>query len=272
MSVRFLFSEEPRRLVAHWCFALPPGIGLIDSLTILFRGLMQPPRLRLYRDRIELFSDCPALALPRRLLSSQSQEMLNDIERQEALTRCGSSQLSSHFGGYRGLPGGDFCLFDFDGDERLTEMFDPSLWIETLTRALWEGGENVKPEVIEACRAALINALFEEPVPRRPPNVVEFEELERRHTKAVEAETERGEVGPAAPLPPAPARKYTTPRFMKPIPRPPASKSDHSWNRFGHSDVLERELEEARETEKIYLRACDLRRFTRSLIERMAQW
>ena len=130
------------------------------SLTILFRGLMQPPRLRVHRDRIELFPDCPALAIPRRALSQQSGKVLEALERQEFLARQGDSSHVSHFRGYRTAFGGDFCLFDFDGDARLADAFEPGIWIEGFASALCKVDPKVKYEVSEVCRCAITNALF----------------------------------------------------------------------------------------------------------------
>lgn len=272
MSSPFILAEDPQRLVEHWCYTLPPGGGLIDRLTTLFRGLMRSPHLQLHQDRIELFVDCPALAIPRRMLSPQSQEMLNDLEHREALVRQGDpGEARSSFHGYRSLPDGDFCLFEFEGDERLADVFDSSILIEALARALYNGGGDIKYEVSEICRSALMNTLLLEPVPVRPPDVIA---IERKYTATVETELEREEPTPLRSPPPPPDHRQVAPRFLKPFPKQRASSSSSqaTWNRFDRSDALELELETARKAEKAYLRACDLRTFVRLLIDRIAQW
>jgi len=266
----FVLREDPRRLAEHWCDELPPGNGLIDGVTIMMRGLMQPPRLELRRDAIELFPDCPALALPRRLLSRESQALLNELELQEVTALRANPPAHGRFRGRTTMPDGDFRFFAFEGDDLIGDAFDPSAWMEALARALFDGGGDFKYEIGEACRGALINALALEPAPRVPPNVLA---VQSECIDAFETDFSRASPEPRASWPEAPASRPIGARFLKAIPKPEfPSAPSAAIDRFARTEALEARLREAQALEKAYLRACDLRRFARGLIDRVAQW
>lgn len=271
MNASFILSEDLGQIVEHWCYGLPPGVGVVDSLTELVRGLMKPPRFVLHRERVELFSSCPALALSRRVLTPRSQALLVAIEEEELRACEQNPPAHRYFNTHRMLPGGEFAFSDFVGDEQLATSMDAGAWIEALARALWEGGGDFKYEVTEVCRCALSNALLLEPVPEVPPDVIAMRE---KYTEAVDVDMAREEAARSnfrAPFEPPTSSRRVSARFLRPMPKPRLSESG-DWNPYGRSDALEAELEHARKLEAPYLRARDLRAFVRRLIERVGQW
>ena len=287
MSEPFIMLEiDPNHLAKHWSQLLPPAQGLIAQITLIIRGLMQPPRLSLHRDRIELFPDCPALAIPRHILSESAQDFLCKLETSEALIRCGENieQNRSRFNGYRILPRGEFCLFDFDGDDILTDVLDPSAWIEAYARVSHDANEDFKFEMNEICRIALTNALQFEPIPSIPPSVIALEQKYLQAVEAMLAEKNSGTDKTRLHILPPLERQRVTARFMKPFPKPVQPRDDDDESSSSgqsstftsknerQSNTLEIDLEIARKEEKKYQRSRDIRCFIRRLIVRMIDW
>jgi hypothetical protein len=276
MNASFILREDPREIVRHWCFGLPPGIGIVDSLARMLIGLMQPPKFVLHRERIELFPSCSALALPRRVLKEETQRLLLEIEREEFRARAEDPPAHRFFARHRTAVGGDFEFSDFVGDTELARGLDAGTWIEALLRALWEGAEHLKFQVSEICRAAILNALGSEPPPEPPPDLIALQE---RYDRLFEADAIRddesvggGGGGAASPSRPIARRDRVSAPFLKPMPKPAAQSAPSEWNPYNRSEALRDELKRARALEAPYARARDLRLFMRHLHARVALW
>jgi len=257
-----MFSLDVDVVAAEWCSRLPPGSGPVDSLCQLFRGLMRPPRLEITREALEIWPDCPGLAIPRDALPPELRAAVASLAEREIRgeTAFFSRRVSDAVGNYR--------LAGFSRGRELEDAVDARALVEALTRALLVGAGDRLPDVQEACRAGIQNALASEPLPEPP---AEVEALRARYEAAVEAETTDWEPEPE-PAPRAAAREAprVRARFLRAFPtRTPGATEEQPYLL---SECLSRDLEVARRRERAHERALNLRLFMRALSARVLEW
>lgn len=244
-------SVSLEHLAIHWCSSLSPGVGIIDRLTVMIRGFMQPPDLEILTDIIHLFPRCPSLSIPRMFLSRE--------------LSLGLSDLFPLFDGYIS-DGTSYRYFKFSRNDEIAGSFDVCDWIESFLLCLVKSSSARDSWMItEVVRSSIMNALLFEPVPVKSRIVASnlMRQIEERKCWELD---QPGSSSSSSRIAKKDLLSVRTSRlnvsFLQTLPRPvpPAIKS-LDWNRHEYSEALEKKLDRVQKHDRFYERVMNIRRF-----------
>lgn len=257
--MRFRFdSDNPRDIAKNWLYRSNGEFGTVPSLTKMFCSMASAPKLILSRDYIEIFPDDPLLRVPRRCLSEGVRLALSNFE-------------ESHRGKITSLPNGDYAFEPFDVEIEI----DFGAWIEAVVGMLIDDAGPYVVEIREGCRCALENVLVRIP---HPPPAVDVDALRERHVEAVRRDELRWNASHRREEETRPAFFGTskkTPRienktFLHGIPKPDFVRDYRGPTRFGVSDIVETDIEEAMKSNRIRDRLISVHRDVRRIVDKIS--
>jgi len=247
-------------VAAYWCSALPPSSGLIDSIALILRSFMQEPHLEIRKEMIELFPTCPALSIPRRLLTPIGSKFLEYLEHDQ--TQFAMMTRTIH----------DYHLSRFVHDDDIIDAINVCEYIKAYFNCLLKGlSLDLYYQLSEICRAAIRISLLLEPKPNCPIDIPALEqEIQERQLVEIEQPARHG-TNISGNTSSIPRRGTFHAPFLSRIPRPIIStRKSNDWNPFEYSEALKRRLKEAQRIEKRYNQLMEIRQFLYLFFDKLA--